>query len=310
MKIPYFFIINLNAGGRKARQDLNKIFEVLNSHKINYKFEITDRKLHAGLIVRDRVKEGYRHFVVVGGDGTLNEAINGAFSQSICQSTDLYFSLLSVGYGNDWKRIYNIPTDYNEFATMLINPRLVQQDIGKIDYYDDIHRKTRFFINIAGFGYDALVANKVNEAKRSGKIKKVTYQYFLLNQLIKMRFHPFSIEVDGQKLFSDMFSMAIGIGKYNGNGMMQLPHSKPDDGEFDITLISKISKMQVISNVKNLYDGSFISHPAVSTYRGRKIRIESEEEIFIEADGESLGHTPCEINILPKSINIMVRNET
>lgn len=309
MKSPYFFIINLNAGGRRARRDLNQIFEALNHHHIEYKFEITDRKLHAGLIVRNKIREGYRHFVVVGGDGTLNEAINGVFSQNECPTTEIFISLIAVGHGNDWKRIYDIPDDYVGFSNMLLNPGIALQDVGRIDYFEDIHKKTRYFINIAGFGYDAMVARKVNEVKKSSRINKLTYQYYLINMLIKMNFLPFSIEIDGQKLFSDLFSMAIGVGKYNGNGMMQLPYSLPDDGELDITLISRITKMQVLSNVKNLYDGSFVDHSSVSTYRGKHIRIESEEEILIEADGESLGHTPCEISIVPRSINILVKNE-
>jgi len=79
----------------------------------------------------------------------------------------------------------------------------------------------------------------------------------------------------------------------------------PDDGLFDLTLIKPIGKFKIIRNIIKLFDGSFTRMPEVSTYRSSKIIIHSEPKMFMEADGESLGHTPFVFNIIPQSLNVV-----
>jgi diacylglycerol kinase family enzyme len=87
--------------------------------------------------------------------------------------------------------------------------------------------------------------------------------------------------------------------------MMQLPHAIPDDGLLDITLIKKIGKLTVITQINKLFDGSFVNHPKIQTFRGQKITVESSPEVLIEIDGESLGHSPFSFDILPKALNVI-----
>ena len=114
-----------------------------------------------------------------------------------------------------------------------------------------------------------------------------------------------TIEVDGVARTNDIFSLSLGICKYSGGGMMQLPDAKPDDGLFDLTLIKKIGRIEVMRSIKRLYDGTIKTHPKVETYQGRNIRISSPKDIYLETDGESLGHTPMEFEIIPKSIKVI-----
>jgi diacylglycerol kinase family enzyme len=118
------------------------------------------------------------------------------------------------------------------------------------------------------------------------------------------------IEADGKKVFSGkVFSMSIGIGKYNGAGMMQLPNAIPDDGLFDVTLIKKTTKMRVVKNIKNLYDGSFINMPEVETFTGKKFTITStpSNKLYLETDGESLGHSPLDFEVIPRAAKMIVQ---
>ena len=94
--------------------------------------------------------------------------------------------------------------------------------------------------------------------------------------------------------------------KYNGGGMKQLPNAIPDDGLLDLTVIKKIGKAKIVRNIKNLYDGSFIDLPEVLTLRGKTVKIDSMPKIYVEADGESLGHSPITFTIIPKSVNILL----
>ena len=100
--------------------------------------------------------------------------------------------------------------------------------------------------------------------------------------------------------------MSFGIGKYNGGGMMQLPNAIPNDGIFDITIIKKMNKIEVLSNIKKLYDGSIIYHPKVIATKASKIEIQSEPEIFLELDGERCGSTPVRMEIINKALSVIV----
>ncbi len=111
--------------------------------------------------------------------------------------------------------------------------------------------------------------------------------------------------IDGQKISGEIFTISVGIGRYSGGGMLQTPHAIPDDGLFDITIIKKIGKGDIILSLKKLYDGSILKHRKIEGYKATEIRIESNPSIYVEADGETLGHSPSCFRILPKSIGIV-----
>jgi len=156
-------------------------------------------------------------------------------------------------------------------------------------------------------GYDALVANKTNMSKEKGRGGPLAYLYFIFAGLFQYKFMEAIIEIDDQQVFKgDLFSMNVGICKYNGGGMMQVPFAIPDDGIFDITLIKKAPKWMVIRYARKLYDGTHVELPFISSFRGKTIRLRAIEKITLEADGESLGHSPFVYEILPKSLQVVI----
>jgi diacylglycerol kinase family enzyme len=138
------------------------------------------------------------------------------------------------------------------------------------------------------------------------------YLINLLQGLFQYNNTQLSLTADGNEVFNGkVFSMSIGICKYNGAGMMQLPYAISNDGLFDVTVIKKTSKFTVMRNIKNLYDGSFINMKEVETFTGKKFVIEAAppNKLFLETDGESLGHSPLFFEIVPSSIKLIVRSE-
>jgi diacylglycerol kinase family enzyme len=87
--------------------------------------------------------------------------------------------------------------------------------------------------------------------------------------------------------------------------MRQTPEAVPDDGLLDITVIREIGRIEIIRSLKLLYDGTLLSHPKIDGYRSISLKVESEVPVFLEADGESLGHTPAEFGIIPSALNIV-----
>ena len=213
--------------------------------------------------------------------------------------------MITVGTGNDWGKLFGIPLHYEKSIQIIREQKVRLQDAGIVYYYHGTVRDKRYFINIAGLGFDAVVVKRTNIQKDKGKKGKAVYLLNLLKSLLFYSHTSTSVEIDGKIIRNDVFTISIGIGRFSGGGMMQTPKAIPDDGLFDITIIKKMRKGEVIRSLKMLYDGSILDHPKIEGYTGKDILIDSDPLIHVEADGESLGHSPIEFKILPKSINIV-----
>jgi diacylglycerol kinase family enzyme len=174
-----------------------------------------------------------------------------------------------------------------------------------IDYFNGPKKKEAYFINIAGLGFESVVVRKTNKQKDRGKSSKAIYFYNLLSSLLSYRNTPVDIIIDGKISSSKVFSINIGNGRFCGGGMRQTPDAIPDDGLLDITVIKEMGKLEIIRSLKLLYDGTILSHPRVDGYRSTNLTVRSDSLLLLEADGESLGHTPAEFGIIPSAVNII-----
>jgi YegS/Rv2252/BmrU family lipid kinase len=305
----WLIIVNPNAGSRKGQKDWPGIADLLNENDIHYEAKFTEKRGHATEICMKGIRDGYRKLVVVGGDGTLNEVANGILMQDVCKKDETTLGMIPLGTGNDWGKMYGLPKKYEHAVSMLRKGHDIFQDVGLVRYYDNGTHRERYFINVSGMGYDALVALKTNRMKDKGRGSTLSYLLNIFTGLFQYRNTYFDIQLDGKKVFSGkVLSMNLGIGKYNGGGMMQVPDAIPDDGLLDITVIKAISKFSIVRHVSKLYDGSFVNLKFVNQYRGRTCTIVSRPpgSALLEADGESLGHSPLEFSVLPRALRVIV----
>jgi diacylglycerol kinase (ATP) len=306
MKPDWLVIVNPNAGMRKGKKDWKTISKLLGDKNISYEFVTTTHKYHAIALAKEGIEAGYRKIIAVGGDGTLNEVANGILSQQVIPSSEIKLGMITVGTGNDWAKMYKIPGNYKAAISIIAREKSSLQDVGKVSYFNNDERGTRFFVNVAGMGFDAQVALKTNNQKEKGQGNAFSYLINIFSTLLSHREKQSEIIIDGKSIKAEVFSMNVGICRYNGGGMMQTPNAVPDDGLLDVTIIRKVGRFYVVRNVKKLYDGSFIKLPEVSTHQGKNVHISGPKRIYLEVDGESLGHSPFEFDILPKAINVIV----
>lgn len=309
----WLVIVNLHAGTKKCKRDWPKIQKHLEAAEFKMHTVFSERKYHAMQLAHDLIEqEGFKKVIVVGGDGTLNEVVNGIFKQKRFKKPDIALGMITVGTGNDWARMYEMPESYKKQVKLIMKQQTFLQDVGQVEYLHSDDNEKRYFVNIAGMGYDALVAKKTNLMKQKGKGGPIAYLINLISGLFQYKSVHLDIEADGKSLFKGkVFTMSIGICKYNGGGMMQLPDAVPDDGLFDITIIRKMTKYRIVTNIKNLYDGSFVKMPEVQQFTGKSITVASKpaHRLFLETDGESLGHSPLQFEIIPKAIRLIVRKK-
>jgi YegS/Rv2252/BmrU family lipid kinase len=302
----FFFLINPNAGNEGGEREWPKIKELVIKHELQYEHAFTEAVGHAQNIIQEKIKEGFRKFVVVGGDGTLNETVNGIFNQSAVASTDIYIGLMQMGTGNDWARYYNFDTDYEKAIQRLIIGNSCRQDVGKISYNANESMKSGYFINIAGLCFDSVVVKATNLMKERGRRTKSAYLISLLKSLIKYRPWELKISINDEILEGKFLSISIGNGKYSGGGMMQTPSAVINDGYLDVTVYENMSKLKIVLNIKKLYNGKILEIKGVKSFRTKSFKIESKQKIFAETDGEIIGSTPYEISIIPDSVNVFI----
>lgn len=304
----WLVLVNPNAGTGKGEKDWKKISKLLTDNGFEYTSVFTERKFHAIEIVSEYIEKGYRKIVVVGGDGTMNEVVNGIFAQKKVLPSKISVGMISIGTGNDWVRTYNIPIDYKEAIKIIKKGNTLEQDAGIVEFHTDTGTETRYFVNMAGMGFDGLVAQKTNADKELGKSNPFLYLANLVSSLFSYSSSNIRITVDGRLVKARVFSMSVGIGQYNGGGMMQAPDALPNDGLFDVTIIKHMTKLSIVANIRRLYDGSIRKVKQVELLTGKSVRVESDVPIPLEVDGESLGFSPFEFNMIPRSIKVIINH--
>jgi diacylglycerol kinase (ATP) len=305
MNDEWYVIVNPNAGNGKGRKDWQRLSDIFVKEKMSINAVFTEKKGHASELSARAIESGFRKFVCVGGDGTLHEVVNGIFNQSACPGSEISLALIPVGTGNDWGRMLGIPLVYEGAIKIIRENRTMLHDIGLVKYYDGNIRHQRYFINIAGIGFEAMVVSRTNKQKDKGRSNAAVYFYNLLSSLISYKKTDAEIIIDGKTTTAKIFSLNVGNGRYCGGGMRQTPDALPDDGLLDVTVIREMGRIEIIRNLKLLYDGTILSHPKVDGYRTTNLRVNSDSLLYAEADGESLGHTPVEFSIIPKAVKIV-----
>jgi diacylglycerol kinase (ATP) len=201
--------------------------------------------------------------------------------------------------------MFGIPTVYNGAVNVIRDNKQLLQDAGLVTYHNGKDENQRYFINIAGLGFESIVVKKTNRQKDRGRSNKAIYFLNLLSSLITYRNVEATITADDETTTSRIFSVNVGNGRYCGGGMRQTPEAVPDDGLLDVTVLREMGRIEIIRNLKLLYDGSILSHPKVDGYRVKNLSVTSESLLYVEADGESLGHTPASFSVIPGALRVV-----
>lgn len=303
----WFVVINPTAGGGRGLEDWPYISKLLRDNHIIHEYAFTERRYHATELAVEAIASGFRKIIAVGGDGTIHEVVNGLFIQREIDPKDVLLAVVGVGTGNDWMRMFGVPRKFSEAVRAIIEGNSFLQDVGRITYYESSYRQSRYFVNGAGIGFDAFTIKTYDQML--GRWRRSKWLYIRSIAKALMRFHASGVKVlvDGEEVVSDLvFSSSIGIGKYSGGGLMQAPAAVADDGLFDVTVIRRMGILRVLYSFRVLYSGKIYDLPRVSNFRGRHIRFESSPDVWLEADGELLGNTPVEFEIIERAIRVIV----
>ena len=290
-------ILNPVAGrGRTAKQ--RPLLEKALAEKARIagaKWQILETKKagDATVFAAQAVQNGADLIVAAGGDGTLGEVVNGLATSDFGAT----LGILPCGTGNDFSRCLGIGTDWQKAIEILFHGATRKVDIGHI-CFEETGAEHRF-INIAGCGFDALAAQRVNDFRFHPFWRHMhgmpAYLSAVLQEIIALRAANLTLEYDGETLQQRALLCAIANATSYGGGMLVAPQAQLDDGQFDICLIKEASRGEFLRAFPRVFKGTHISHPKVKMLRGRKITLKSVPPLPVLVDGDVRGTTPVSL---------------
>ena len=274
---------------------------------INLEVKMTHYPGHAIKLTQDALKMGYKTIMAVGGDGTVNEVLNGFYENDKIINEDSVLLILSQGTGSDYIRSLNLTKDINDIIDTYNRYKIKKVDIGKITYLDfDSIKRSRYFINTADVGIGGETVEFVNQSSKiMGGL--LTYLYGVIRTLIKYDNKKMKLKIDDKVIKEDILnSVMVSLGKYFGGGMIIAPEAEVDDGIFDITILGNLSKIETVLNLYRAYKGTHIYYKKIDYLKGKKVSIESDQRVLIDIDGECAGILPAEFEIYKQVFPILV----
>lgn len=298
------FVVNPRSAGGRTRAAWPSLEKIAATHVSDFQVRMTDAPGHATALAREALRGGAEMVVSVGGDGTNNEVVNGFFDEAGAPvKPGAVFGVIPRGTGCDFARGQKIPRNAEAAFARLGGTGSTPLDAGRIDYATaDGKTGVRFFVNIAGFGANGDVVNRVN---RSGK-KLGGFLSFLSATVASLMTYEnprvtFSFD-GGTEETATLNVVFVCNGPYCGGGMMAGPEARIDDGAFDVTMIGDLGRLQALMSGRYLYTGKIKSAPKVRCLRVQSITArpaDGKSTVLVEADGEQPGILPATWTVLP-----------
>jgi YegS/Rv2252/BmrU family lipid kinase len=311
MKTEYVsVVINPAAGNGKAGSVAQSLLQKIKSStdfEINIAF--SQGKNHAKYITRKAILDGASMIIAVGGDGTINEVVNGFFIDHEPLNPLCELGIISCGTGNGYARTLNNPTSLKQQIELMLHPGHCNMDLGCITFADsDGKRVNRLFVNECQIGIGNEVASSVGKKSKilGGKIS-----FGLAATFLAMSMKPLNLEIgydNGSLNKYKLIGLVIGNGTECAGGMKLTPDAKLNDGLFDVLSINDMTIGQRMLNLSKVYSGTHVFSPHFSVKRCKKIEIRSDAGVSAEGDGEVLGFAPFEVEILPSAIKLKTAN--
>jgi diacylglycerol kinase (ATP) len=266
---------------------------------------LSERRGHLGELAREAALNGSRLLVVVGGDGSINEVVNGLAGIDNPPAV----ALIPRGTGGDFVRTFGIPDDIAAAARVAMNGETQTIDLGRVSYRSwDGTDGSALFANVASAGMSGAIAQRANDTSKALGAKAsylwATFAVFAGWSAVETR-----LTVDDEVRSGRMFDVVVANGRFFGGGMKMCPAAVPGDGLLDVVTIGDVTKRDLVMTMPKIYRGTHLPHPKAEALRGRVVTVETDEPVPVELDGEQPGTTPARFEVLPGALRLRVPAE-
>jgi YegS/Rv2252/BmrU family lipid kinase len=288
----FLVIVNPTAGKGRHLDRLEQIKSEFIQRSVSYDLYFTTEERNADLLANSIIKNKvYTDLMIVGGDGTINESINGV------RDKQLAISVISFGTGNDTIKHIQSKFDFKSQIETAFNGKIKRIDAGECN--------GRLFLNGVGIGFDGKVVERM--AAKGKKFQgHFSYLAEVLRILLSYREREIKAAFDKNTINEEILLMTIAKGTTFGGGFMINPYALNDDAMLDICIIGRVPNWTRINYVLNMKDGGHRKMKAVSFYKSSKVIIEENPALVAHMDGEGIGSPPFDIQILPKAVSFRI----
>ena len=265
----------------------------------------TERPNHATIIAREAA-ERYGRIVALGGDGTVNEVVNGLIADDRPVRPDLALGIIPRGTGADFVRTLGITHDLEGAIERLTAGTAREVDVGKVRYHrPDGGEGVRYFINEASIGMGAAVCERVNRSsKRLGG--RLSFLLGILRTVPRYRSQPVRLALDGGPAEEVLLDNAwVANGQYSGGGIRMAPRARLDDGLLDVVRMGQTTFLQKLTQFGELRSGAFVDRPHVAYLTATRVEMDTDAVVALETEGEPIGTLPATFELIGERLKVI-----
>jgi len=304
------FIVNPHAALGSAGREWPRIKSLARDRLGHFRTLLTTAPGDATRFARQALVDGTELIVCVGGDGTLNEIVNGYMGEDAPVRPEARLGLIPLGTGCDLIKSIPIPKEPGRALDLIADSHSRPIDLGRLRYTDHNGRSAyRYFVNITSFGLGGEVVDRVN---RNTKVFGgfISFIWGTLASILSYNKKQTRLRVDN--VFDEdviTWSIIVANGQYQGGGMQVAPEARVDDGLFHVTIVGNLSMAEVFRNLHKLYTGKVLEIKKVASLTGKRVEAYSDQRVLLDVDGEQPGRLPVTIEIVPGALSFITSNE-
>ncbi len=305
METRAFYIVNPHSGSSGTGRHWPEWQKLIETRLGRADFSYTQATMHAAELARAATEKGYNRIVAVGGDGTLNEVLNGFFRSGASIPPEAALAYIPNGTGADFARSVGFHgASIEDHVERLVSGNIRHIDCAEVHFYNTAGEETnRLFINESSLGFSAETAAAVNRASKHVR-GKLPFLIGVARCLSTLRNPLFRIAIDGKVVHEDAtLLVAVTNGCYFGGGMKIAPLAEVADGLLDVIIVGAMSRLTLMRKIKLIYSGRHLDEPEVTALRGRTVHITApEEDVLLEMDGEQPGKLAADYRVSKKLV--------
>jgi diacylglycerol kinase (ATP) len=293
--VKLYIVVNPKAGSVGDVEALLKQLRRLNPRKLC----LTKRAGEAGTFARDAVRAGCDYIIAAGGDGTLNEVINGIAAPQHIRSVRI--GMVPLGTANDFARSLNLPASIEENIDNLSAKQTISVDLVRITA-----KRTRYFINVSAGGFSGVVDEKLTPEMKStwGPLAYLRSAAAALPEL--HAYHSTIVFDDVERLMIELYNVIVANGQFVAGGLPVAPDASVCDGLFDVLLVPKRPAGEIALLAAQMLLGKHLSSGALIFRRAKKISVKSRPRMSFNVDGELFGNDPAIFEIVPSAVEFVI----
>jgi diacylglycerol kinase (ATP) len=295
------FVVNPASGNGAAGRRWPEMRERAAEHGLQGDALLTAAPGHAAELAERAASDGASLIVVVGGDGTLNEVVNG-----LANSRPVEVALLPSGTGDDFARSFRIPGDIEGALEIAGKGAARTLDLGRARFVGpDGAEMERYFANFAGAGISGAIARRGAEtSRRLGA--RLAYFWATVAVFSRWKIVEMTVQADDERRQGRMNEVFVANGRYAAGGMRVAPEADTSDGLLETVLIGDFSKPEFVVTFPKIYRGTHVAHRKVEVLRARRVTVDAAVPLPVVLDGEQPGTTPASFEVVPAGLRLRV----